>query len=50
VEAAGIEPAAWHSQNLHASDRQSLERLCRYGARGALALEGLSRAKDGRIA
>ncbi|MFL5349999.1 MAG: transposase [Hyalangium sp.] len=30
--------------------RQGLERLCRYGARGALALERLSRAEDGRIA
>ncbi|WP_375758750.1 transposase [Corallococcus exercitus] len=30
--------------------RQGLERLCRYGARGALALERLSRAQDGRIA
>jgi hypothetical protein len=35
---------------LHANDRQALERLCRYGARGALALERLSRAEDGRIA
>jgi len=26
------------------------ERLCRYGTRGALALERLSRAEDGRIA
>jgi hypothetical protein len=25
--------------HLHANDRQGLERLCRYGARGALALE-----------
>ncbi|MCY1074311.1 transposase [Archangium lansingense] len=30
--------------------RCRLERLCRYGARGALALERLSRAEDGRIA
>ncbi len=30
--------------HLHANDRQGLERLCRYGARGALALERLSRA------
>jgi hypothetical protein len=29
--------------HLHANDRQGLERLCRYGARGALALERLSR-------
>jgi hypothetical protein len=34
----------------HANDRQGLERLCRYGARGAQALERLSRAEDGRIA
>ncbi|WP_158629025.1 transposase [Corallococcus sp. AB030] len=31
-------------------DRQGLERRCRYGARGTLALERLSRAEDGRIA
>ncbi|QRK07325.1 transposase [Archangium violaceum] len=36
--------------HLHANDRLGLERLCRYGARGALALERLSRAEDGRIA
>jgi len=36
--------------HLHATDRQGLERLCRYGARGALALEGLSRAEGRRIA
>jgi hypothetical protein len=36
--------------HLHANDRQGLERLCRCGARGALALERLSRAEDGRIA
>jgi Putative transposase len=35
--------------HLHANDRQGLERLCRYGARGALALERLKRAEDGRI-
>ncbi|MFY0573243.1 transposase [Cystobacter fuscus] len=29
---------------------QGLKRLCRYGARGALALERLKRAEDGRIA
>ena len=40
-------PANTH---LHANDRQGLERLCRDGARGALALERLSRAEDGRIA
>jgi hypothetical protein len=36
--------------HLHANDRQGLEWLCCYGARGALALERLSRAEDGRIA
>jgi hypothetical protein len=36
--------------HLHANDRQGLERLCRYGARGALALERLSRMEDGRLA
>jgi hypothetical protein len=36
--------------HLHTNDRQGLERLCRYGARGALALARLSRAEDGRIA
>jgi hypothetical protein len=28
-----------HHTHLHANDRQGLERLCRYGARGALAQE-----------
>ncbi|WP_158623628.1 transposase [Corallococcus llansteffanensis] len=36
--------------HLHANDRQGLERRCRYGARGALALERPSRAEDDRIA
>jgi hypothetical protein len=36
--------------HLHANDRQGVERRCLYGARGALALERLSRAEDGRIA
>jgi Putative transposase len=36
--------------HLHANDRLRLERLCRYGAGGALALERMSRAEDGRIA
>ena len=36
--------------HLHANDKQGLERLCRYGARGALALERLSQVEDGRIA
>jgi hypothetical protein len=33
---------------VHANDRQGLERLCRYGARGPLAEERLSRTADGR--
>ncbi len=36
------------NMHLHVDDRQGLERLCRYGARGALALERLSRAEGGR--
>nr|WP_224368103.1 transposase [Hyalangium versicolor] len=36
--------------HLHANDRQGLERLSGYGARGAQALERLSRMEDGRIA
>ncbi|MCI0572034.1 MAG: transposase, partial [Myxococcaceae bacterium] len=36
--------------HFHANDREGLERLCRYGARGALALERFEEAKDGRIA
>ena len=35
---------------MHANDREGLERLCRYGTRGALALERFEQAKDGRIA
>ncbi|HSP77502.1 MAG TPA: transposase [Myxococcaceae bacterium] len=34
---------------VHAHDRASLERLCRYGARGPLALERLSWREDGRL-
>ncbi|MCI0669986.1 MAG: transposase, partial [Myxococcaceae bacterium] len=36
--------------HLHANDREGLERLCRYGARGALALERFEEAEGGRIA
>ncbi len=36
--------------HLHENAKQGVERLCRYGARGALALERLSRAQDGRLA
>ncbi|WP_368668865.1 transposase [Corallococcus sp. CA053C] len=36
--------------HLHANDSQGIERLCRYGASGALVLERLSRAEAGRIA
>jgi hypothetical protein len=35
--------------HLHANDREGLERLCRYGARGALALERFEGAPDGGI-
>jgi hypothetical protein len=34
---------------VHENDRESLERLCRYGARGPLALEGLCRREDGKL-
>jgi hypothetical protein len=34
---------------VHENDRQSLERLCRSGARGPLALERLSRREDGKL-
>jgi hypothetical protein len=33
---------------VHRHDRQGLERLCRYGSRGPLALERLTRREDGR--
>jgi len=33
---------------VHEGDRQGLERLCRYGARGPLAEERLTRTSDGR--
>jgi hypothetical protein len=35
--------------HLHAHDREGLERLCRYGARGALALERFEEGEDGGI-
>lgn len=35
---------------VHEGDSQGLERLCRYGARGPLAEERLSRTSDGRYA
>ncbi|HYO54752.1 transposase [Archangium sp.] len=51
VRCAFMEGFSLHvNTHVHANDRQGLERLCRYGARGALALERLSRAEDGRIA
>jgi hypothetical protein len=34
---------------VHQNDRDSLEKLCRYGARGPLALERLSRREDGKL-
>ena len=35
--------------HVHENDRESLERLARYGARGPLALERLSRSEDGKL-
>lgn len=49
VALAQLRPQPLHQFLQQANDRQGLERLCRYGARGALALERLSRAEDGRI-
>ncbi|HUJ25425.1 MAG TPA: transposase [Myxococcales bacterium] len=37
------------SVHLHANDREGLERLCCYGARGPLSLQRLSLAPDGRV-
>ena len=34
---------------VHENDRQGLEQLCRYGARGPLALERLAWREDGRL-
>ena len=34
---------------VHPNDRDSLERLCRYGARGPLSLERLTRREDGKL-
>ncbi len=36
--------------HLHANDRRGLEQLCRYGARGAIALSRLSELPDGSYA
>ncbi|RKH13956.1 hypothetical protein D7V97_04205 [Corallococcus sp. CA053C] len=36
--------------HLHSDDSDCLNRLCRYGARGALELERFEDAKDGHIA
>ncbi|WP_240359178.1 transposase [Pyxidicoccus trucidator] len=47
---AQLEGFSLHANtHLHANDREGLERLCRYGARGALALERLTRLEDGRL-
>ncbi|HUJ25926.1 MAG TPA: transposase, partial [Myxococcales bacterium] len=35
--------------HLHANDREGLEHLCRYGARGPLSLQRLSLTADGRV-
>ncbi|MCC7112027.1 MAG: transposase [Deltaproteobacteria bacterium] len=42
IAAAGV--------HLHENDRHGLEQLCRYGARGAIALSRLSELPDGRVA
>jgi len=34
---------------IHANDRQALEQLCHYGARGAISLERLEERPDGRL-
>jgi hypothetical protein len=48
---AQLEGFSLHANtHLHANDREGLERLCRYGARGPLAMERLSRSEDGRLA
>ncbi|MFP2905110.1 transposase [Pyxidicoccus sp. 3LFB2] len=47
---AQLEGFSLHANtHLHANDREGLERLCRYGARGALVLERLTRLEDGRL-
>jgi hypothetical protein len=48
--AAVLEGFSLHAQTwVHQNDRRGLERLCRYGARGAVAMERLSvREEDGR--
>ncbi len=47
---AQLEGFSLHANtHLHANDREGLERLCRYGARGALAMERLTRLEDGRL-
>jgi hypothetical protein len=35
---------------IHGNDRQGLEQLCLYGARGAISLERLEQRQDGRLA
>jgi hypothetical protein len=48
---AQLEGFSLHANtHLHANDRVGLERVCRYGARGALALERMAFTEDGRIA
>ena len=45
---AFIEGWSLHADtHVHERDRLGLERLCRYGSRGALSLERLSRREDG---
>ncbi len=48
---ATLEGFSLHANTpVHESDRLGLETLCRYGARGALSLERLSRREDGTLA
>jgi hypothetical protein len=44
VEGFSLHADSW----VHAHDRKGLERLCRYGSRGAIAEQRLSRRGDGR--
>jgi hypothetical protein len=47
---ATLEGFSLHANtHVHPNDRQGLEQLCRYGARGPLALERLARREDGRL-
>jgi hypothetical protein len=48
---AQLEGFSLHANtHVHENDRRGLEQLCRYGARGPLALERLTEHEDGRLA